>query len=801
MLSEIEEKAYFEAIRLCESGRRYVSLTMRSKPSRSVTEGGYQNQSSLIYSEKMGFTIQAESGTGEYASCIAYEYEDEVIGMYDQTPKVKVRGVNAKGKPASWWVRADYLVLTKSGVEIHEVKADSFIEDKLAKGHPAWRKGKDGMVHYIPAEEYFAALGIKYIVKPISSFNKILLSNQKLLLSSRVESFPDDQLIKSVKKNLTDCFSMTMEELMQKVGIDDTAPLVRMVDQRMIFCELEKEFLTDDQNVHLALNKELSGYARRLREDSDMCLNMIGAEIDLPSKKHAEDALYKLEKIQRGETGRSIRRWRQLIDQGERNGLSPFQSLLTKLPNSGNRDERFEPVVVDTFLKAVDEFYATPKRLTVSATYLKYQQLASEEHPEYEPMSESTFYRRIKRLDPMKLAQKRGGKRSMHANSPTSKVEDRILKSQVAFQKGHIDHNLVKCYIVWAKDGHSDFIDRPSLSLLIDEASDLVLGYHFSFAKPSRMAISCTFRDCVRRFGKLPEEIFSDHGPDFKSVYNRALLASERVTLSFRPKSCSKAGSEVERFFNEFKTTWLVHREGNTVDKHAIRAIDGKFNSKNFAVLQPEDLLREFEQFVSWRNNKLRGSRTETASFSFNRSQKLYGYVGRKIAFDPKFLVASAVDARAFTIERNDVKIDGIRYSHPDLSRHKHSKTKVEVRVEPENPYIVYAYVNRRWISCVATGAIEFAEKSNLFKRVETLKIRGAGTLRLQARNASRKRLADELVKADRQLLESQNTVLDECSAVKNVRSEHAKEDIPSIFDEIMSETVTALPTSKWSVQ
>lgn len=802
MLSDLEEESYFEAISLSKSGRQYVSLVRRSDPSRSVTEGGYQNQSSLFYSNKMGFSIQAESSTGEYAACVAYEYDDEVIEMYDQLPRVKVTGVNAKGKNGGWWVRADYLILKKDGIEIHEIKADSYIDKKLAQGHPSWSQSAEGMVHYVPAERYFAGLGIKYILKPISSFNKTLLSNQKLLLSSRQEEVPDERLVKEVQKLLTNCFSMTMEEVMQKIDIDRTGPLIQMVDLRIIFCELDKEFLTDYENVHLALSKELSSHSRKLRESTDMGLDMIGVEVDLPSKKYAEEALNKLERIESGETGRSIRRYKQLIAEGEMYGLSPFYALLPKFGNSGNREERFEPVVVETFLRAVDEFYATPDRLSVSAAFVKYDKLAKNVHPEYEPMSESTFYRRINKLDPMKIARKRGGKRLMYANSPTSKVEDRALKSVVAFQKGHIDHNLVKCYLIWAKDGHSDFVDRPSLSLLIDEGTDEVLGYHFSFAKPSRLSISCTLRDCVRRYGKLPEEVLSDHGPDFKSVYNRALLASERVTLSFRPKSCSKAGSEVERFFNEFKSTWLIHRKGNTVDKHAIRAVDGKLNSKNYAIMRPEDLLREFEQFINWRNNKLRGSRTETAEFSFKKSQQLYGFVGRRICFDEKFLVASAVDARDFTIERNDVKVDGIRYSHPDLCLHKHSQTKVEVRVEPENPYIVYAYINGRWVSCLARGAIEFAQKENLFKKVETLKIRGAGALRLQARKAAKERLADEIQKADKQLEERQSIPSEEFIVNDLVVTDPKIDDgISSVFDQIMNEEATELPTSMWGVQ
>ena len=358
----------------------------------------------------------------------------------------------------------------------------------------------------------------------------------------------------------------------------------------------------------------------------------------------------------------------------------------------------------------------------------------------------------------------------------TIDVKHRSLKAKVAFSKAHLDHHLVKCWLIWGTDKNTVFIGRPLLSLLIDEAKDKVLAWHFTFAKPSRAVDACVLRNCVRSFGALPEEIFTDHGSDFTSVYVRSVLASERVTLSFREKGKSQAGSEVERIFGEFMRTWLCQRDGNIVDKHAARAIDGKFSAKKHALLKPEDLIREFEEFINFREGKLVGTKTETINKSFENSVRTFGCVGRKVSFNENFIVATAVDVRDYTIERNSIKIDGIRYSNALLKDARRAKVKFDVRIEPENPYVVYAFVKNKWISCIATGYVEFMEKTHVNQQVETLKIRGAGSLRGLAKRKAQGDLADLFDSADKKLLWLDEDELD--------NEDHA--DIKTLFEQVI---------------
>lgn len=796
MMTDIELAAYLEGLSLPEAGRKFVTRTRQSEPSRSVTEGCFKNGSSIIFSEKMGRTIQSESVTGETPAIYAYELDPNVLEFWDQIPGEQIQGLDKNGKQTSWRIRSDFLVLGKSGVSIEEIKDDTFVKNRLDEKHPAWKQDESGEIHYLPAEKHFAKMGIRYRIRLVSSFNKKLMSNQKLLLSSRSEPKPTQAFSDKVEVILNKSFSMTMKELMDRLGVLDATSLIQLVDMGVIFCELTEEFLHDYRNVHLSLSKRLSVLARSMRCQSDIAVNMVGVSVEnIPSQKYAEEALKKLDAIENGATGRSARRWLKKIKDGELQGFTPFQCLVPRTYLSGNRSERFSLKIILVFEEAVKKFYSNVNRASVTSAYRRYRQFAMQEHPDEEPMSAEAFRIRIKKMNQEKIGFSRGGKRMMHARSPTSDVELRSLKSKVAFQRAHIDHHIVKCFLIWGADSNEVYVDRPWLTLLIDEANEKVLGYHLSFAKPSRMADACVLRDCVRRYGKLPEEIVADHGSDLKSAYFRSLLASEKIAINFRPKSKSSAGSEVERFFNEFQTQWLCQRQGNMVDKHAVRAVDGKFSARQQAAFKPEDFLLEFEQYLAYRDNKLKGSKTQTAQSAFDESTQVYGFVGRKIQYNERFIVASAVESREFTIERNDIKIDGIRYSHPDLINRNITKSKIEVRIEPENPYVVYACLNNRWISCTATGVVEFMAKSVVSQRVETLKIRGAGSLRQLAKEHSSGALAELLGVADTRLESIHKTRridIDEGGTPEK------NEVNPNVFEQLAQADIYELPTTYW---
>lgn len=89
------------------------------------------------------------------------------------------------------------------------------------------------------------------------------------------------------------------------------------------------------------------------------------------------------------------------------------------------------------------------------------------------------------------------------------------------------------------------------------------------------------FRLCVKRYGRLPQEIVVDHGPEFSSIYFEALLSRCFITKISRPSQQPHFGSVIERIFGTTTSEFLNQLRGNTqaskVPRQMTREVDPKW--------------------------------------------------------------------------------------------------------------------------------------------------------------------------------------------------------------------------------
>ena len=81
---------------------------------------------------------------------------------------------------------------------------------------------------------------------------------------------------------------------------------------------------------------------------------------------------------------------------------------------------------------------------------------------------------------------------------------------------------------------------------------------------PNYRSAMMAFRLCVQRYGRLPQELVVDRGPEFGSVYFESLLSRCFVTKLDRPGQQPHFGSVVERLFGTTTTELLNQLRGNT---------------------------------------------------------------------------------------------------------------------------------------------------------------------------------------------------------------------------------------------
>lgn len=111
---------YIDEKNICPKGREFI-LAAAEGPSRRVTTAA-GNYTVRFSSEKMSLSVQSESLDMEYIWLRQLEFDEHVMFMFDQPPKLKISYTTDRKKAAAFYSTFDYLVLTDSGVYIDECK-------------------------------------------------------------------------------------------------------------------------------------------------------------------------------------------------------------------------------------------------------------------------------------------------------------------------------------------------------------------------------------------------------------------------------------------------------------------------------------------------------------------------------------------------------------------------------------------------------------------------------------------------------------------------------------------------------
>lgn len=370
----------------------------------------------------------------------------------------------------------------------------------------------------------------------------------------------------------------------------------------------------------------------------------------------------------------------------------------------------------------------------------------------------------------------------------------RNLKAQTAWQAAAIDHYLVDLYLIFFNQSDTPFVERPWLTVMIDLYSDKVLAFSISFLPPSRKSDSKVIRDCVRRHSQLPREIVVDRGADFKSVYFASLLAHYSVTLSQRPPGYSRSGGEVEGFFGEFKKQWLNQRIGNLADFKESRSVDGKMHPKKLAVLTPEDFYRELSAYCNWRDNKCRGIKPRSSDDTFQRSCTDFPHVSRKVKYDPEFIFVTAVECKDYSLNmQKGICVKGQWYSAPEMKSLLGKPKKQHVRIDPENPNVIYVKIVDRWVPFFSSNINTYAAKSIEHQIAEGLIKHEAFNLKSKIKECDNLLLA-ELVEEMDKCREATNS-----TPVLEVLAQDQEDSTKPIFSALKGSVVRPLNIQKWS--
>lgn len=798
MLSEREFEDYCRQVGLQGLAREYVERVRNSEPSRMVGTTAKSNVVSFVSSEKMGMTISTESRMPERAFVTLCEHDSRVLEFWDQPEQIKVTIKDKNGRPRNIWYTPDFLVIGQEGIVIVEVKDQKTVEELLEGSPHNWKEGESGRIEYVPAKKRFAELGLVHSVFCYRSELRYKIANLESLLLSRKGAKYTQCQWGCVQKSLSDHVWMSLYELKESLGCSDYSPLVQMIDDGLMLGDLDSALISSPKGFLVSLRQDFLDqglkFINRSRPFSQLEEITVGMDF-APSSVRAEKALERLNRIAAGEKSRSTRRWLAKVKEGAGRGLTPFQSLLPDYHLSGNR-KRKAPVQV---IRVLDEYlkneHGQKSGISDYRSYIAYRVHSKEQHLGSDPVSWATFWDHLKKASGESLGEQRGGKRLANSRASASPVLYRGLKPSYAWKTASVDHYIADIYVIIFSGGDYVYTARPTITGMIDVYSGAVISMSMSLLPPSRRSVAKVMRDCVRKHGRLPSELIVDRGAEFKSVYFASLLADQEVNLSLRPSAHPRFGSEIEGLFGDFKRMWLSSRPGNTADYKEVRSVDRSFSPDKHAILRPYDFYRELLAFIDWRNSKPVSPGGNSPGCLLKTSQEEFPYIARKVSLDHKFLIASSVETTSYSVDRQrGLHIGDMYYWSPDLSAITGRKKDLEVRPDVENPHLVYAGANNRWISCFTSRAAEYVTLDPIEQHVQSLEVTEA----LRDKRVIRERADEDLVRIIRDM---DHVIDDQSTPVINIQTESEGDEVPGdIFTRIRAASVEPLRTESWEV-
>ena len=250
--------------------------------------------------------------------------------------------------------------------------------------------------------------------------------------------------------------------------------------------------------------------------------------------------------------------------------------------------------------QAIREIYLKPERPTM--TYLIEQVRARCGRAELPAPDRRTIKARVDRIDRRAAALKRKDSKGVKATKP---VPGQYVVSR-PLQVVQIDHTEVDVFLVDETTRVAMGV-RPWLTLAIDVFTRMVVGFHLSMDKPSRVSIGlCMLNAVYDKSGwlkesaidarwpvaGLPEALHADNGADFRSKAFSWACREEGIKLIWRPVGAPHYGGHIERLIGT--VMGRVHFYPGTTFANPTARQDN--DSARFSAMT----FREFECALGW---------------------------------------------------------------------------------------------------------------------------------------------------------------------------------------------------------
>lgn len=704
-------------------------------PARLVGKTRHLSVSTRFASPKMGVVLQAESHTCELPFLHACELRDDVLAVYDQPPQLSIEQIDRRGRLRRDAITPDFLVITAEGVVIYECKTGSKLQELVNERPQSWTLDAAGY-RFLPGEQAVRALGFRFSVHNADSISAVHAANLRLLVNlkrSKVPSLDDRQLAKAALW-LQRRHAMTIDDLADRLKLQDVSPLLATVQAGQLHALLRWQLLSDSLHTLVCATSEHAMLAERTVIATAELDALRAQNFQAPiafSPKALEKACIAIERIRLIRAGELVPNrtdYRHLakLNKGIASGKSIVESVAPAYHLRGTHS-RLSPEAKALITECIDVYW--------TSLHLKGTEIHRLTGAKFVALGQTAPCRETIRLAVLeakthKRMQRREGHRAANAGMAPIAATQMAIPASYAWERAHIDSTIID-EKVWLGSRLSRILVRPTMYLLIDEATSFILAYWISFSHAGKQAIACLLRDCIRRHQKLPCCVMHDLGSEYLSVFHETFYATLGIDLQRRPSGAPRWGGHVESGFNRINSL-IIHRlPGNTQNDRLGRGSTRDVRSDAHARHDVKELLIILERdFRGWLNKRPVEGGTGAPQANFKTSSAKFDCIARGVPLTSQTLALSAIPV---PVQHCIDQAHGIRYMHrryigdairdPRLDGHK-----VNIRWEPYNSSVIYAEINRRWERLVSRDYVRrenaghIAQMTELYLRFDVVR-------------------------------------------------------------------------------
>lgn len=730
MLSQEEFDQWVLHCNLSDRDKNIIDNIRSSPPARRVQSRIGNVRGHFNRSRKMNHTIQYESRTVELSAILMMEYDDDVLEIWDQPPSFVVNYKDNAGKHRGYTYTADFFVIRRNNAGWEEWKTEGQLKELAAKHPNRYLRDDNNLWHFLPGDRYAADFNLYFQVHSSAELNSVQTQNFKLLMPYFTDS--DSHQDYQPKKNILSAVErepgISMAELLGRIDGISNEDIFKLITLDQIYVDLRQAWLGNEQQTQIYRSKEAADFSHALSETTKLAneaTSLIAKEKQqdprsekrIPTKEEMIEAMRRLEIIKPAIYGKPItdktaaprthRKWIADFKEAAREDGNGLLGLIPRHRGKGNTDdrlalidERLRPLMID----CISNLYETPVQQTKNLVYGKFA-LRCEELG-LKPPTYRTFRLAIKnRADATQIAKMEGNKVAYQHNEfiDPSYIELPVHGDR-PWECVHIDHTQLDVEL--RHSTKEPLMGKAWITLLIDSFSRRVLAFYLTFDSPSYRSCMSVIRECVRRFNRLPESIYSDNGAEFRSIFYEKLVAQYKCDSQWRPPTKPRFGAIIERFIHTLNKQFIHNLQGNTKIMKKARQVAKEVNPKNFAVwtlplLESSLDTYFFEEYDTNVHSGLGCSPRE----EYQRGMNKFPLPQPIIAYDEDFKINTLPTTPKETAKvsrSGGISINGIRYQSSHLRKKKVIGLQVPIRYDPFNLAHAYAYIEKQWRECFA---------------------------------------------------------------------------------------------------